>query len=378
MKRIYLDHAATSPMIPEVTRVIAEAMELYIGNPSSIHSEGRTARAKIEESRKKIARLLNASIGEIFFTSGGTEANNTAIKCAVRDLNVQRIISTSIEHHAVLHSIEAMRRDFGVEVCFLPLDAQGRINLNDLQRLLQDTTRPTLVSIMHGNNEIGNLSPISEIGKLCEAYGAFFHTDAVQTIGHFAVDLQTTKAHFLAASAHKFNGPKGTGILFVRHGLRINPLIDGGGQERNIRAGTESTHQIMGMATALEIAYANLDQRQAHHLELKEYFKSRVLAIHDQIYINGDQENTLNHLLSVSFPAGPKSDMLLLQLDMAGVSASGGSACTSGAEQESHVLEAIGHPSDRKTIRFSFSHFNTREELDYVLTLLAGWFAPEV
>jgi len=376
MKRIYLDHAATSPMIPEVTRVITEAMELYIGNPSSIHSEGRTARAKIEESRKKIARLLNASIGEIFFTSGGTEANNTAIKCAVRDLQIQRIISTPIEHHAVLHSIEAMRRDFKVEIVFLPLDAQGRISMSDLKDYLASSTQRTLVTIMHGNNEIGNLFPISEIALICEQYRAWVHTDAVQTIGHFPVNLQTTKVHFLAASAHKFNGPKGTGILFVRQGMHINPWIDGGGQERNFRAGTESTHQILGMATAFEEAYSHLEQRQAHHMALKEHFKTRILSINNQIYINGDQENALHHVLSVSFPPGPKSNLLLLQLDMAGISASGGSACTSGAEQESHVLQALGHPADRKTIRFSFSHLNTREEIDYVLDLLAGWFAP--
>jgi len=376
MKRIYLDHAATSPMIPEVTRVITEAMELYIGNPSSIHSEGRTARAKIEESRKKIARLLNASIGEIFFTSGGTEANNTAIKCAVRDLQIQRIISTAIEHHAVLHSIEAMRRDFKVDIVYLPLDNQGRISLNDLKDCLTSSAQRTLVTIMHGNNEIGNLFPIAEIAGICEQFGAWMHTDAVQTIGHFPVNLQTTKVHFLSASAHKFNGPKGTGILFVRQGMRINPWIDGGGQERNFRAGTESTHQILGMATALEVAYAHLEQRQAHQKDLKQYFKTRILSINNQIYINGDQEQSLHHVLSVSFPPSPKSDLLLLQLDMAGVSASGGSACTSGAEQESHVLQAIGHPAERKTIRFSFSHLNTREEIDYVLDLLAGWYTP--
>lgn len=374
MKRIYLDHAATSPMLPEVAEVITEAMNLYVGNPSSIHSEGRTARAKIEESRKKIARLLNASIGEIFFTSGGTEANNTAIKCAVRDLGIRRIISTAVEHHAVLHSIEAMQRDFKVEVHFLPLNAQGQLDVQDLVHLLESNPMPTLVSVMHGNNEIGNIFPIGRMAEICEQHGAYFHTDAVQTVGHYPINLQTTKVHFLAASAHKFNGPKGSGILFIRQGLRINPWIDGGGQERNIRSGTESTHQIIGMATALEAAYSNLEQRQSHHAALKQYFKARVLSINDQIYINGDSEHSLNHVISVSFPPGPKSEMLLLQLDMSGISASGGSACTSGAEQESHVLRAIGHPSDRKTIRFSFSHFNTREELDYVLDLLGTWF----
>ncbi len=375
MNRIYLDHAASSPMMPEVIRVITGAMELYSGNPSSIHTEGRTARAKIEEARKKIARIFNASIGEIFFTSGGTEANNTAIKCAVRDLGVKQIISTAIEHHAVLHSIEAMRREYDIRVDLLSVNTLGQFDPGHLETLLQQATAPVLVSLMHGNNEIGNINPILQISELCEQYGAYFHTDAVQTAGHYALNVQEIKAHFIAASAHKFNGPKGAGILFIRQGVPIRPLLDGGGQERNMRAGTEATHQILGMAFALELAMNSLVQRQAHHADLKQYFKEEILKVNAGIRFNGDPEKSLDHVLSISFPPGPKSDMLLLQLDMAGVSASGGSACTSGAEQESHVLNAIGHSPERKTIRFSFSHTNTREEIDKVISLLRSWYS---
>lgn len=375
MNRIYLDHAASSPMMPEVIRVITGAMELYSGNPSSIHTEGRTARAKIEEARKKIARIFNASIGEIFFTSGGTEANNTAIKCAVRDLGVKQIISTAIEHHAVLHSIEAMRREYDIRVDLLSVNTLGQFDPGHLETLLQHATAPVLVSLMHGNNEIGNINPILQISELCEQYGAYFHTDAVQTAGHYTLNVQQIKAHFIAASAHKFNGPKGAGILFIRQGVPIRPLLDGGGQERNMRAGTEATHQILGMAFALELAMNSLVQRQAHHADLKQYFKEEIHKVNAGIRFNGDPEKSLDHVLSISFPPGPKSDMLLLQLDMAGVSASGGSACTSGAEQESHVLNAIGHSPERKTIRFSFSHTNTREEIDKVISLLRSWYS---
>jgi cysteine desulfurase len=376
MSRIYLDHAASSPMMPEVIRVVTEAMEGYSGNPSSIHTEGRTARAKIEDARKKIARIFNASIGEIFFTSGGTEANNTAIKCAVRDLGVKQIVSTAIEHHAVLHSIEAMRREYDIRTDLLAVDALGRFDLGDLETLLQQASAPILVSLMHGNNEIGNINPILQIGELCEQYGAYFHTDAVQTAGHHVLNLQEIKAHFIAASAHKFNGPKGAGILFIRQGVPVRPLLDGGSQERNMRAGTEATHQILGMAYALELAMNTLARRQAHHADLKQYFIEEVFKMDAGIHLNGDPEKSLDHVLSLSFPPGPKSDLLLLQLDIAGVSASGGSACTSGAEQESHVLNAIGHPPERKTIRFSFSHSNTREEIDRVISLLRSWYSP--
>ncbi len=375
MKRIYLDNAASTPLTPEVVLAMQEALATYAGNPSSIHLEGRSARARIEESRKRLAKLLNASIGEIFFTSGGTEANNTAIKCAVRDLGVRRIISTAIEHHAVTHSIESMHREHGVEVVELALDSKGIINLNELEQLLSNSTTKTLVSIMHANNEIGNINPIDKIAQLCEQYQALLHTDAVQTVGHLPIDLQTFKVHFLSASAHKFHGPKGIGILFVRQGNTIRPLIDGGGQERNLRGGTESIHNIIGMAVAMESAIEEYTLRRTHIEYLKAYFITKLQELNPDIYINGDHENNLYTVLSVSFPPNPRAELLLLQLDISGISASGGSACTSGAEAVSHVLSGIRHPEDRKTIRFSFSHLNTIEEIDHVIRHLAPWFS---
>lgn len=373
MKRIYLDNAASTPMTQEVIKAMQDAMGLYSGNPSSIHLEGRTARAKIEESRKKVAQLLNASIGEIFFTSGGTESNNTAIKCAVRDLGIARIITTSIEHHAVTHSVEAMNKE-GVEIIYIPIDHNGILDLQELENSIIHSDKPTLVSIMHVNNELGNINPINYIAELCERHHVYFHTDAVQSVGHLPIDLQKLRVHFLSASAHKFHGPKGIGILFIRQGVRIRPLIDGGGQERNMRGGTESIHNIIGMSIALESAISELDVRRTHIEDLKQYFYKGLLQINPDIRLNGDEDHTLYTVLSVSFPPGPKSELLLMQLDMAGISASGGSACTSGAEAASHVLQGIQHPEDRKTIRFSFSHFNTKEEIDHVLNHIHSWF----
>ncbi len=374
MKRIYLDNAASTQLLPEVVEGMIRIMQEMPGNPSAIHKEGRSARAIIEDARKKVAKMLNASIGEIFFTSGGTEANNTAIKCAVRDLGITRMITTPIEHHAVLHSVESMHRDQDIELKFLSLDHQGRIDLSELEALLQNQSKKTLVSIMYANNEIGTLYPIASIADVCDRYGAYLHTDAVQAVGHIPIDLQKIKVHFLSASAHKFHGPKGVGILFIRNGVSIHPYIDGGSQERNMRGGTESTHNIAGLSIALDAAIQNLDARDAHILHLKNYFKHSLLEFNPDIEINGDPVHSLNTILSVSFPPHPKSDMLLLQLDIAGISASGGSACTSGAEAGSHVLAALQHDPDRKTIRFSFSHLNTIEEIDQVLNHLQAWY----
>jgi cysteine desulfurase len=373
MKRIYLDNAASTPMTQEVIKAMQEALGMYSGNPSSIHLEGRTARAKIEESRKKIAQLLNASISEIFFTSGGTESNNTAIKCAVRDLGITRIITTSIEHHAVTHSADAMKKS-GVEIIYIPIDQKGILDMSLLEKHIIHSDKPTLVSIMHVNNELGNINPIEYIAELCDRHHVYFHTDAVQSVGHLPIDLQKLKVHFLSASAHKFHGPKGVGILFIRQGVRIYPLIDGGGQERNMRGGTESVHNIIGMSIALDSAIKELGERQSYIEDLRQYFYSGLLQINPDIRLNGDEDHTLYTVLSISFPPGPKSELLLMQLDMAGISASGGSACTSGAEAVSHVLQGIQHPEDRKTIRFSFSHFNTKEEMDHVLNHIHAWF----
>ncbi|MBK6818043.1 MAG: cysteine desulfurase [Saprospiraceae bacterium] len=376
MKRIYLDNAASTPMTPEVLDAVQKAMSDFYGNPSSIHAEGRTARSKIEESRKKIARHFNASIGEIFFTSGGTESNNTALKCAVRDLGITRIITTSIEHHAITHSVSALQKS-GVQAIYLSLDEFGQIELAQLEDFLKNSPEKTLVSIMHANNEIGTINDIVQIADIAEKYGAYLHTDAVQTVGHLPLDLQNIKVHFLSASAHKFHGPKGVGILYIRQGVHIKPLLDGGGQERNMRGGTEAIHNIIGLATALDTAIHELDSRSRYIQSLKTYFKNQLAGLHPDIRFNGPPDLSLYTVLSVSFPAGPKSELLLMQLDMAGVSASGGSACSSGAEAASHVLQGINHPLDRKTIRFSFSHLNTFEEIDQVLQLIHSWYPVE-
>ncbi|MEP7267334.1 MAG: cysteine desulfurase family protein [Saprospiraceae bacterium] len=374
MDRIYFDNAASTPLLPEVIDIMCKSLVQYMGNPSSIHQEGRTARSKIEEARKSIAKSLHASIGEIFFTSGGTESINTSIKCAVRDLGVSRIITSPLEHHAVLHSIEAMNRDFQIETIFLKVDHLGRIDLKELEDLLKNSDKKSLVALMHINNEIGNIYPIQEVGKLCFENKATFFTDAVQSLGHFHLDLSLTHIDFLAASAHKFHGPKGIGILYIKQGHKINPFIDGGGQERDMRGGTESIHNIMGMSKALEIAVAEMDSRTNEIKSLKQHFANKVMEINPAIKINGDQDHSTYTILSVSFPPSHRSDMLLPQFDMAGISVSGGSACVSGAEQESHVLNAILHPPQRKTIRFSFSHFNSIEEVDKICTILKSWY----
>jgi len=369
--RIYLDNAATTPMLPEVIDVMANMMREHYGNPSSIHAEGRDMRALIEEARKKVARLIGASIGEIFFTSGGTESSNMTIKCAVRDLGVRRIISSPTEHHCVSHTLEVVENQ-GVEVVLLSVDGLGRIDYGQLESLLQEADAPrTLVSLMHANNEIGTMSDMERISQLCQQYGAFYHSDTVQTVGHFPIDVSKTKIHFLTGGAHKFHGPKGVGFIYINHEAMLKPFIDGGGQERNMRGGTENAYGIVGMAKALEIACENLPSHMQHIEELRSYMKEKLLENFEDIQFNGDLDGqSLYTVLSVSFPPSAKSEMLLLLLDIAGVSASGGSACSSGAEAGSHVLSAIGADSSRKTIRFSFSHLNTKEEVDAVIEKL--------
>lgn len=375
MKRIYFDNAASTPLLPDVIEIMQNALTKYPGNPSSIHTEGRAARAQIEEARKSIAKHLNASIGEIFFTSGGTESNNTAIKCAVRDLGIKRIISSPIEHHAVLHSIESCGRDYKAEIEYLDVDGFGQINLSQLDEQLRSNNTPTLVTLMHINNELGNINPIEEISRICKKYGAWFHTDAIQSVGHLPINLQNIHLDFLSASAHKFHGPKGVGFIYINNKVKIKPYVDGGGQERNMRGGTESVHNILGMAKALDLAVLNMNDHHTRIQKLKKYFIENTAGINEEIIINGDPSgNTSPAILSISFPPNPKSDLLLMNFDIAGVSVSGGSACVSGSEQESHVLNAIKHPGERKTIRFSFSHLNTEEEIDHVVSLLRSWY----
>lgn len=372
MQRVYFDNAATTPVSPEVVEAMLPILREQYGNPSSIHAEGRSVRALIENARKTVARCIGASTAEIFFTSGGTESNNMAVKCAVRDLGVQRIISSPTEHHCGLHTIETVEKQAGVEVVWLPVDALGRIDTDALeQALAAGGDKKTLVSLMHANNEIGTMIDLDRVAALCRQYGALFHSDTVQTVGHFPVDVSKTPIHFLAGAAHKFHGPKGVGFIYINSECAIHPFIDGGGQERNMRGGTENVYGIAGLARALELACAEMDERSARIRDVRQYMIDRLQESFDDMQFNGDLfGQSLYTVLSVSFPPSPKNELLLLSLDIAGISASGGSACSSGAEKGSHVLGAIGADPERKSIRFSFSHYNAREEVDFVIDKL--------
>ncbi len=369
--RIYFDNAATTPVHPEVIRVMSEALAGNFGNPSSIHAEGRAARAAIEQARKTVARCLNASVGEIFFTSGGTESNNMALKCAVRDLGVRRIISSPLEHHCVLHSLESLEKYQQIRVDRLQPDALGRFDTGQLRALLAADSAPTLVSLMYANNEIGTMIDLDEVAEICAEAGAWFHSDTVQTIGYFPIDLAKTRVSFLSGSAHKFHGPKGVGFVYISGDNQIRPFIDGGSQERNMRAGTENLPSILGMAKALELAYAEMDARRDAILDIRDYFLGELTDRFEGISVNGDCENGHYKILSVEFPSSPKTDLLLFNLDIAGISVSGGSACSSGADAGSHVIAGIKPDSPGKTVRFSFSHFNTRAEADAVVEKLS-------
>lgn len=372
MQRVYFDNAATTPISEEVIEAMLPVLRGQFGNPSSIHAEGRSVRAVVESARKTVAQAIGASTAEIFFTSGGTESNNMAIKCAVRDLGVRRIISSPTEHHCGLHAIEAEQKNDHVEVIWLPVDELGHVDMQALEQTLQESAGiKTLVSIMHANNEIGTMNDLEKISALCRQYGALYHCDTVQTIGHFPINVQKTPINFLAGAAHKFHGPKGVGFIYINAESPIKPFIDGGAQERNMRGGTENVYGIVGLAKALELAVNNMESRTEHIRDVRNYLKERLLESFDDIQFNGDYDGAcLFTVLSVSFPPSPKNELLLLSLDIAGVSASGGSACSSGAEKGSHVLEAIGADPARKSIRFSFSHYNTREEVDFIIEKL--------
>lgn len=369
--KVYLDNAATTPMAPEVLEVVTEAMKLHFGNPSSIHSHGREVRTLIEEARKSVAKHLNVTPAEIFFTSGGTEADNMVIRCSVEDLGVERIITSAIEHHAVLHTAEELAKKGKVQFDLVKLKSDGHVDLDDLESLLKSSDKKTLVALMHANNEIGNLLDLNAVANLTQQYGALFHSDTVQTMGHYRFDLQETKVDFLAAAAHKFNGPKGVGFIYISNRNRLKPYITGGSQERNMRAGTENVYGIIGLAKALDLAYASIDQKQAHIQGLKSYMIERLKAEIPGVKFNGDAEGqALYTVLNVSFPPSAFSEMMLFKLDIEGISASGGSACSSGTDVGSHVLGALGVEPGRANIRFSFSKYNTREEIDYVVAKL--------
>ncbi len=378
MKRnVYLDNAATTALDKQVLDEMLPYLTEHFGNPSSIHGYGRKAKSAIEKARKAVAKYLNASTAEVFFTGSGTEGSNTIIKCAVRDLGVTRIISSTIEHHCVLHSVEAMARQ-GVQVDYVNLDAQGRVDYNHLEELLKATNAKTLVSLMHSNNEIGTLLDLERVSALCQTYGAYFHSDTVQTIGYFPFDVQKTKIHFLGGSAHKFHGPKGIGFLYVNSEAAIKPFLDGGSQERNMRAGTENVAGIVGLGKALELAVENMDANRQYILGLKQYMIGQLQQHIPGILFNGDitPEGSNYKVLSVSLPPNEKAELTLFNLDMAGIAASGGSACTSGSEKGSHVLEGIHADPARKAIRFSFSKHTTNPDIDYAVQALKQIIAP--
>jgi cysteine desulfurase len=371
VQRIYFDNAATTALIPEVLEAMWPFLSEKFGNPSAIYSYGRETKLAIEQSRKTVARLLHANPGEIFFTSGGTESTNTAITAAIRDLGCTRIITSAIEHHATLHATQFVQQRDNIELSLVQLLADGHVDLEHLERLLRQDAGNTLVTLMHANNEIGNLLDIEKAGSLCRQYGAFFHCDTVQTVGHYPLNLKELQVDFINAAAHKFHGPKGVGLLYVNERIRIHPLLHGGAQERNLRAGTENIYGIVGMAKALELSLANLEADRPYILELKNYMAGQLRHAFPAIRFNGDWNGkSLYTILNVSFPRTPKSDMLLFNLDIHGICASGGSACASGANTVSHVISALDAGQDYVPVRFSFSRQNTPEEVDRVVTVL--------
>lgn len=365
--KVYLDNAATTALAKEVLDEMMPFLTDNFGNPSSIHSYGRKSRAAIEKSRKIVASAINASTSEIFFTSGGTESNNMAIKQAVRDLGVKRIISSPIEHHCVLHTVEFEAKD-GIETVSLRVNEFGEPDYEQLESLLNGKEVKTLVSLMHSNNEIGTITDLMRVSHLCSKYNALLHTDTVQTIGFYPMDVQALKVHFLSGSAHKFHGPKGAGFIYINSALVIKPFIDGGSQERNMRGGTENLYGIIGLGKALEMAVSAMNQNREKISGLKNYMKQKLENEISEVRFNGYADDRCHYkVLSVSLPLNSKTDLILFNLDIAGIAASGGSACTSGSETGSHVLAGIGASKDRKSVRFSFSAHNTYEEIDFVV-----------
>tara|TARA_B100001939_G_scaffold206236_1_gene177449 strand:- start:95 stop:1234 length:1140 start_codon:yes stop_codon:yes gene_type:complete len=368
MKKIYLDNAATTPLAPEVLEVMMPFLKEDFGNPSSTHSFGRKTKNIIEITRRNIANHLNADPNEIIFTSGGTEADNMALRCAVTDLGVKRIITSPIEHHAVGHTADHLKEIMNIEVDLVKIKEDGHIDLDHLETLLQKDTS-TLVSLMHANNEIGNLLPIKKVSDLCRKHNAYFHSDTVQTMGHYAFDVKELDIDFLTCAAHKLHGPKGVGFLFIKNNIQINQFITGGSQERKHRGGTENLYGIVGLGKALDLAFQDLESHQNHVQELKSYMINELLTIDDQIKFNGDiqPEHSLYTVLNVCFPKNEQNSMLLFSLDIKGIAASGGSACSSGSNTGSHVLAELPHSNECQSIRFSFSRYTTKKEIDFAL-----------
>jgi cysteine desulfurase len=383
LKNVYFDSAATTQLRPEVIDCMTSVLKTHFGNPSSTHAYGRSAKSVIETARKEVASFLNVSASEIIFTSGGTEADNLVINSCIRDLDVERIITSHIEHHAVLYSVNQLQACYNVEIDYVDLDECGHVDLVHLAVLLEKSNKTTLVTLMHVNNEIGNILDLKKTAKLCKEHNALFHSDTVQSVGHFELDFQEIPIDFAAVAAHKFHGPKGAGFAFVRKNTGLKPLIFGGEQERGLRAGTEAVFAIAGLVEALKISYNNLKTEKAYITDLKNYFKSELLNSISGVKFNGacdDNDKSTYTLLNVCLPMSPEKGMMLLfQLDLKGIACSKGSACQSGSAKGSHVLSQILSEEDmaKPSIRFSFSSFNTKEEIDYVVTCLKDFVDSE-
>lgn len=381
MKSVYLDSAATTQIREEVVNDIKDVLLNHYGNPSSTHALGRSSKSIIETARKTIAKYLNALPQEIIFTSGGTEADNMILRCAVRDGNVKTIITSTIDHHAVLHTVDELEKEYGITVKYVKLQKCGTPDYKDLERLLTENNEKKLVSLMHVNNEIGNILDIERVAQLCRENQALFHSDTVQSVGHFEWDVQQIPIDFMTAAAHKFHGPKGVGFAYIRKNSHLKPLIFGGSQERGYRAGTEAVHNIKGLETAFKLAYDNLEQEQAYVQDLKNYFMSQLHTAIPDVKFNGNCHDIVKStytLVNVCLPMSPEKALTLqFQMDLKGIACSKGSACQSGSGKGSHVLEQILSEEDKQkpSIRFSFSKFNTKEELDYVVEVLKEFVA---
>lgn len=376
--KVYLDNAATTKLDENVLKAMMPLMLEDFGNPSSIHAFGRKTRAAIENARKTVAKLLNVTPAEIFFTSGGTEADNMAINQSITTFDIKHVISSVIEHHAVEHTLKMLEKAGKIKVSWVKLDKKGNVDLADLEELLKNNSR-SLVSLMHANNELGTLLPLKEVGELCEKYKAIFHSDTVQTMGHYKMDLREIKVHFVTCAAHKFHGPKGVGFLYINHLHKISPFIHGGAQERNMRGGTENVYGIVGLAKALEICFDEMEEHQKHIRGLKNYMREQLEKNIPGMAFNGEisDDKSLYTVLNCCFPKHADAEMLLFNLDILGIAASGGSACSSGSNQGSHVLRGIGSDMERPSVRFSFSKYTTKEEIDFTVKHLIELFKVE-
>ena len=372
---VYLDNAATTPIAPEVIEAMIPVLREGFGNPSSSHSFGRKSKALLEVSRRSIAKHMNCQPSEIIFTSGGTEADNMALNSCVNEMGVTHIITSCLEHHAIGHTADAIEKSGKARVSCVKVDSKGNVDLADLERLLQ-TNDKTLVSLMHANNEIGTLLPLKKVSEMCKKHDAYFHSDTVQTMGHYAFDLQEMGIDFITCAAHKFHGPKGIGFLYVNKNMKVGSMIHGGAQERGFRGGTENVYGIVGLAKAMDLAYEDVESHQKHVQELKSYMIGQFRSYFDDIQFHGEIEphNSLYTVLNVCFPRTEKAGMLLFTLDLKGVAVSGGSACSSGAAKGSHVLEGIRADMTRPNARFSFSRYTTKEEIDFALEQVKSVF----